>query len=200
LKPKNRIGSSFAYNEKDQLIYMFAGYDESRELDDFWTFDIVNQRWELIQEHSEAENGPSRRCGQKMVYDATTSQIFMIGRKSTRTNETCKSDFYLFDTKSKTWFLICEDTSLENGPSLISDHEMCISVDQRMIYVFGGRSDDSSEYFSGLYSYHINTNTWNLIYLDTNHPLAANPEVQSVKSRVHHSMIYDHVSYKSFFL
>lgn len=60
--------------------------------------------------------------------------------------------------------------------------------------VFLNRSDDSAEYFSDFYAYHINTNTWNKLYVDISHPLAANPDTQSVKSRINHSMLYDDVS------
>lgn len=56
------------------------------------------------------------------------------------------------------------------------------------------RSDDSTDYFSDFYAYHINTNTWNKLYVDIAHPLAANPDIQSVKSRINHSMLYDDVS------
>lgn len=57
------------------------------------------------------------------------------------------------------------------------------------------RSDDTAEYFSDFYAYHINTNTWNKLYVDIAHSLASNPDIQSVKSRINHSMLYDDVSY-----
>lgn len=56
------------------------------------------------------------------------------------------------------------------------------------------RSDDGAENFSDFYAYHINTNTWNKLYVDIAHPTAANPDIQSVKSRINHSMLYDDVS------
>lgn len=59
------------------------------------------------------------------------------------------------------------------------------------------RSDDNAEYFSDFYAYHIATNTWNKLFVDIAHPLASKPEIQSVKSRVNHSMLYDDVSWKA---
>ena len=134
-----------------------------------------------------------------------------------------QSDFYLFDIFRKSWILICEDTSLENGPQVVTDHQVCISHELRTIYIFGGkltnrwtrhfsgrdifliefldwcdRSEDSAEYYSDFYAYHINTNTWNKLYVDISHPLAANPDIQSVKSRVNHSILYDDVSRKCY--
>lgn len=65
---------------------------------------------------------------------------------------------------------------------------------------FSSRPDDSTdrELFSDFYAYHINTNTWNKLYVDISHPLAQNPDIQSVKSRINHSMLYDDVSWKLF--
>lgn len=55
------------------------------------------------------------------------------------------------------------------------------------------RSDDINDSYSGLFTYHISTNTWNLLYLDVNHQLAANPEIHSVKARTLHAMLFDDV-------
>lgn len=97
--------------------------------------------------------------------------------------------------------MICEDTSQEGGPNLIFDHQMCIDIAKRNIYVFGGRiltskkAETDPACFSGLFSYHIPNNTWTQILVDHSHPTAANPEVMSIKSRVTHSMLFHHVSY-----
>lgn len=79
---------------------------------------------------------------------------------------------------------------------------MCIDIAKRNIYVFGGRilsprnvdvlQNELS--YSGLYSYHIPTNTWTQILVDCAHPTASNPEVMSIKSRVTHCMLFHHVS------
>lgn len=108
----------------------------------------------------------------------------------------------MFDTKSKAWILICDDTSQVNGPSLVFDHQMCIDIAKRNIYVFGGRiltprklDDLSNEsQYSGLYSFNIGNSTWTQILVDCDHPTASNPEVLSIKSRVTHSMLFHHVS------
>lgn len=114
-----------------------------------------------------------------------------------------QSDFYLYDTKTKTWTLICEDTSTENGPKLIFDHQMCMDIAKRNIYVFGGRILTPRKLdvlqcepirFSGLFVYNIPNNTWTQLMVDYKHPSAANPEVLSIKSRVTHSMLFHHVS------
>ena len=37
------------------------------------------------------------------------------------------------------WILICEDTNLENGPPVVSDHQVCLSRELRTIFIFGGK-------------------------------------------------------------
>lgn len=115
---------------------------------------------------------------------------------------TFQSDFYLYNVKSNSWLLICEDTSQVGGPSALLDHQMCIDVAEKTIYVFGGRIltsrniDDltNDPQYSGLYSYHIGINMWTQILVDCNHPSASNPDVMSIKSRATHSMLFHHVS------
>jgi len=222
ITPKTRFHSSFAFVAKEQSFYMFGGCDDNgQEYDDMWAFRIAENRWELVQEHAELVNGAFPRSGQKMVYDSLNQSLFLLGRRSSKADDHCKvseshqtaslanlfhvspffaflppfpqSDFYLFDVVNKSWFLICEDTSAENGPKLISEHQMALNTKMRLIYVFGGKvinkNAEENTQFSGLYTYHINTSTWNLIYLD----LSADPDVRCLKSRSCHSMLHDSV-------
>lgn len=45
----------------------------------------------------------------------------------------------MYDIESNKWLLIAEDTSVLGGPYLIFDHQMCMDVEERTLYVFGGR-------------------------------------------------------------
>ncbi|KAG5676935.1 hypothetical protein PVAND_006732 [Polypedilum vanderplanki] len=171
--------------------------EEGDDLNDFWQYDLKSNRWTQIHEKCSI----SPRAGHKMVFDNVSKQIFFIGRrvsKNLNSNDNCKfekNDFYLYDIQTKGFFLICEDVRTMNGPPLLCDHQIVLNSKDRTIYIFGGKivnkSDESNETFSGFYSYHISTNTWNLICLDVGHPSAANPEMNSIKSRTSHGMIYD---------
>lgn len=76
---------------------------------------------------------------------------------------------------------------------------MCMDQLSQMIYVFGGRvlvssgscgsSDRPIPEFSGLYRYHISTNSWQLLREDS-----GNAGPQDVRSRIGHSMLLDTVS------
>uniref|UniRef100_A0A8D8HNA7 Muskelin n=2 Tax=Culex pipiens TaxID=7175 RepID=A0A8D8HNA7_CULPI len=202
-RPGRRGGHQLIIDPLTSTIYLYGGWDGSEDLSDLWSYDVQANRWTLIHEKSELLDGPTPRACHKMVYDTKNSQIFMIGRYldgASRTEENINSDFYLYNTVSKTWFLICPDTAQVGGPQLVYDHQMCIDVDKQTIYVFGGRilepkneEETTGDYkYSGLFSYHISTNTWNHILVDCGHQSAASPHVQSIKSRVTHSMLFHH--------
>lgn len=86
-RPKPRTNAAYAFDESRQLIYMFGGYDETSELNDFWVFDLNTHEWSPM----ENMNGPSQRSGAKMVFDSVGNQIFIIGSgKSVRGHENLK--------------------------------------------------------------------------------------------------------------
>lgn len=136
------------------------------------------------------------------LVNVTTKNFFRCYHSGWHVTFHFQSDFYLYNIKSNSWLLISDDTSQVGGPGLLHDHQMCIDVTENTIYVFGGRIlttrkiDDlasTDNQYSGLYSYHINTNTWTQILVDCNHPSASNPDVHSIKSRSTHSMLLHNV-------
>uniref|UniRef100_A0A182NNJ1 F5/8 type C domain-containing protein n=1 Tax=Anopheles dirus TaxID=7168 RepID=A0A182NNJ1_9DIPT len=211
-RPGRRGGHQLIIDQMTSTIYLYGGWDGNEDLSDLWSYDVKANRWTLIHERSELlADGPTPRACHKMVYDTKNSLIFMLGRyldSASRTEENINSDFYLYNTITKTWFLICNDTSQVGGPQLVFDHQMCIDVDKQTIYVFGGRilepnyrvslsfrneEETTGQYrYSGLFSYHISTNTWTHILVDCEHPNASSPHALSIRSRVTHSMLFHH--------
>ncbi|XP_052862317.1 muskelin isoform X4 [Anopheles cruzii] len=181
-RPGRRGGHQLIIDPQTSTIYLYGGWDGNEDLSDLWSYDVRSNRWTMIHE---------------------SSQIFMLGRyldSASRTEENINSDFYLYNTVTKSWFMICSDTSQVGGPQLVFDHQMCIDVEKQTIYVFGGRilepkneEETTGQYrYSGLFSYHISTHTWTHILVDCEHPSASSPHVQSIRSRVTHSMLFHH--------
>ncbi|XP_064543793.1 muskelin [Drosophila montana] len=200
IKPGNRGGHQLVVDAKKRLIYLYGGWDGYQDLSDLWVYNIELDEWNLLCERSESSNGPTPRSCHKIIFDPISENIFMLGRyldNSIRTSDYIKSDFYLYDTRARTWMQICDDTSQVGGPQLVYDHQMCIDADKRTIYVFGGkiltpRSPTSSTEpeYSGLFSYHIATNTWTQILVDCHHASASQADVMSIKSRITHCMVF----------
>jgi len=85
-----------------------------------------------------------------------------------------RNDFYVYDFKSSQWSLISLDTFLEFGPMAISSGQMCIDVFNKMLYVFGGRTDSNRLFNQGttsiIYSYDIKLRKWETFDLKKNNP------------------------------
>lgn len=64
-----------------QVIYLFGGWDGQKSLDDFWQYDIQEERWSVLSHSTSSEkNGPEARSCHKMVFDAKTGCIYLLGR------------------------------------------------------------------------------------------------------------------------
>lgn len=140
-----------------------------------------------------------------MCLDPERRQLFTLGKyldAEYRTPENLKSDFFVYDIESNKWTQISEDTGAVGGPQLIFDHQMSMDVEKRTIYIFGGRvlvsptnseehgmvSSSTEPIFSGLYSYHVPTGTWNRLACDIARPCPTN--APTIRSRAGHSMLF----------
>ena len=207
-QPSPRGGHQLVIDCLRGNIYLFGGWDGSRDLADFWQFNIAAGKWSLVSGDTAAEGGPGPRSCHKMVLDPTHGQIFVLGRyleRSARdTQANTRSDFYVFDIGAGKWTQITDDTSAMGGPALIFDHQMCLDPEKRDIYVFGGQtlfvqapapgSDErpvpapGDKKFSGLFVYHIPDNTWRLLCDDGEAKVPGQPPL---RSRTGHSMLFN---------
>nr|CAD7572282.1 unnamed protein product [Timema californicum] len=236
VQPGMRGGHQMCMDPYTETIYLFGGWDGNQDLSDLWTYHVPTHKWTLIMRDTEVEGGPSARSCHKVCIDPDRRQIFTLGRyldmlcrtpgnlklanalvvlSSTAEDREIEvrisSDFYMYDIDSNSWTLISEDTGEMGGPQLIFDHQMSMDVEQRKIYVFGGRvltphtaitfeersgtcgmalvgSSNSDPTFSGLYCYHVSTNTWTKLCDDCSRP--SSPGFPTIRSRVGHSMLF----------
>lgn len=79
--PSKRGGHAMCIDQGKQIIYLLGGWDGQRSLDDFWMYDIQEERWTVLSHSSSTEkNGPEPRSCHKMVFDAKTGCIYLLGR------------------------------------------------------------------------------------------------------------------------
>ncbi|XP_053982372.1 muskelin [Hylaeus anthracinus] len=204
-KPGMRGGHQMVLDPSAELVYLFGGWDGNQDLSDLWAYNIATNKWTIICKDTETVGGPSARSCHKMCIDPERRQLFTLGRyldAQYRTPENLKSDFFVYDIESNNWTLISEDTGAVGGPQLIFDHQMSMDIEKRTIYIFGGRrlvSPTNSDVhglvpgmaeliFSGLYSYHVPTGTWNRLACDIAKPCL--PDIPTIKSRAGHSMLF----------
>jgi len=68
--PGCRGGHQMVIDSPGQAIYLFGGWDGSRDLSDFWRYDIEFDRWVLLSTDTQADGGPPGRSCHKMVLDS----------------------------------------------------------------------------------------------------------------------------------
>lgn len=204
-KPGMRGGHQMVLDPSAELLYLFGGWDGNQDLSDLWVYNIASNKWTIICKDTEAVGGPSARSCHKMCLDPERRQLFTLGKyldAEYRTPENLKSDFFVYDIESNKWTQISEDTGAVGGPQLIFDHQMSMDVEKRTIYIFGGRvlvsptnseehgmvSSSTEPIFSGLYSYHVPTGTWNRLACDIARPCPTN--APTIRSRAGHSMLF----------
>nr|XP_019955452.1 PREDICTED: muskelin isoform X2 [Paralichthys olivaceus] len=197
-RPGMRGGHQMVIDVQTETVYLFGGWDGTQDLADFWAYSVQENQWACISRDTEKENGPSARSCHKMCVDSQRRQIYTLGRyldSSVRNSKSLKSDFYCYDIDANTWTLLSEDTSADGGPKLVFDHQMCMDSEKHMIYTFGGRiltcngsvedSRTSEPQFSGLYAYHCQAGTWNLLREDS-----CNAGPEDIQSRIGHCMLF----------
>uniref|UniRef100_A0A2P2I5A8 Muskelin-like n=1 Tax=Hirondellea gigas TaxID=1518452 RepID=A0A2P2I5A8_9CRUS len=189
--PGMRGGHQLCFDSATQTIYLFGGWDGQQDLNDLWCYNISKNTWTCISPDTTLQGGPSPRSCHKVCIDPDRRQLFTLGRyvdSRMRSPDNLKSDFFLYELETGRWTQITEDTGEEGGPKIIFDHQMVMDVKNRVIFVFGGRVLTQSRWegvsldsasaaglapsdpqFSGMYRYHVATNTWTCLRPDDTH-------------------------------
>ncbi|KAI9335165.1 Muskelin N-terminus-domain-containing protein [Zopfochytrium polystomum] len=207
--PCVRGGHQLCIDVERSRIYLFGGWDGETELADFWFYDINSSEWNLISMDTKKDGGPEGRSCHKICFDPSSKSIYVLGRYidgESRPNVNLDNDFWRYDLTSGKWIKISGNTQAEGGPELLYDHQMVIDSAAHTMYVFGGITispDASQVVYSGLYSYHIPTNRWQLLRADcasssdhsargvSSHQGSPSPPL---RSRLGHSMLLNPVS------
>ncbi|KZV66904.1 hypothetical protein PENSPDRAFT_74325 [Peniophora sp. CONT] len=212
--PCRRGGHAMCIDEEAGIIYLFGGFDGQRSLDDFWSYSIADDSWELISEHASLGPGPSARSCHRMIFDSRTGCIYVLGRLTdgdgdaddgmggAHTRESsadstsfqdCPGDFWRYHTQGPiagSWELLSDDTSDAGGPLLLFDHQMVMDSAAQTLYVCGGRVHEghsSPAKYSGLYSYEVASQKWTLLQ-----PRAPSGVLHSAMwKRYGHCMVFD---------
>ncbi|KAI8900611.1 Muskelin N-terminus-domain-containing protein [Globomyces pollinis-pini] len=191
--PTMRGGHQMCIDNDTEIIYLFGGWDGTRDLSDFWAYHCKEREWRCISLDTRKQGGPDPRSCHKICFDPNHKVIYTLGKyvdPDSRPNIQLDSDFWKFDLITGRWTKINNNTAQEGGPDLIYDHQMVVDSDRGTLYVFGGRTispDPAHISYSGLFSWNIATNTWRCIKSDLHQPSSA---IQ-IKSRIGHSMLFN---------
>lgn len=80
--PPPRSGHAMCVDHVNDVVYLHGGYNGEKCLDDFWAYNIKEDRWHKLTDSTCSQGGPSARSCHKMALDAKTGNIYVLGRLS----------------------------------------------------------------------------------------------------------------------
>ena len=79
-RPGMRGGHQMCIDSYSETIYLFGGWDGTKDLSDLWSYDIESGQWCCISRDTSLEGGPSARSCHKMCLDPIRKKIYTLGR------------------------------------------------------------------------------------------------------------------------
>lgn len=177
--PSKRGGHAMCMDVDQGLIYLFGGYDGRKSLDDFWVYNVREERWNVISHSSskEEKNGPGPRACHKMIFDQKSGCIYLLGRLG-------DSDFQTVPESSSTSDSTARDAPVRSAwsqrrsvdvtttprPAPTSGASTPVPASQPAPAAGPSRTSPSQDYFSELHRYRtrgIDQGRWELLNHDT---------------------------------
>ncbi|EGO00214.1 hypothetical protein SERLA73DRAFT_51827 [Serpula lacrymans var. lacrymans S7.3] len=204
--PSKRGGHAMCLDPDNNMIYLFGGWDGQKSLDDFWVYDIKNERWKQLSHSTSLEkNGPVARSCHKMVYDTKSGCIYLLGRlgdgdlvrqddetaaaSQTQNGETSGGSAESVPSAPTPYcseFYRYHTRGLDAGKWDLLTFDTASAGGPPLIFDHQMVMDCDAQilYYSGLYSYNVRTSKWKLL--------------QSVLLHFCHSMVLDSSSHVLF--
>eukprot|EP00127_Corallochytrium_limacisporum_P006525 Clim_evm56s229 gene=Clim_evmTU56s229 len=194
-RPRMRGGHQMCVDTINEVIYLYGGWDGHVDLADLWAYNIKENVWTCLMYDTAANGGPSARSCHKICFDPQRRRIYTLGRyvDEEGRKSVLESDFFYYDLDGGNWVKLCSNTASRGGPELMYDHQVALDPLTSTMWIFGGRIIRSGHHecpFSGLFSYHIPTDTWNT-HIAANGSPTNMDGFGDIKGRVGHSMLFD---------
>ncbi|CRG94798.1 conserved Plasmodium protein, unknown function [Plasmodium gallinaceum] len=146
--PRRSGAASVLYKN---YIYIFGGYKSKKRLNDFYKYNIIENKWiKIIEENcpSARENNPS------FLYKG---KMYIIG--GYQGNKNWLNDFYSFNLNIEKWEIVdVNEKSKVNAPSSLFGFALSIDESKGVLYLFGGF--DGLRLHNKMYAYNIEKKKW----------------------------------------
>jgi len=80
VRPGMRGGHQMCIDPLKELLYLYGGWDGSRDLGDLWQFDVRKSQWTCLCQDTSLVGGPSPCSCHKMCLDVEGQSLYLLGR------------------------------------------------------------------------------------------------------------------------
>jgi hypothetical protein len=147
--PSARYEHSMVFDETDNMLYMYGGFDYGNSLSDLWRFDISLEKWEEV---NDGQN-PGGRTDHSMIFEPSSSNIYLFGGSD---ESNLFNDVWIFNTSSELWELV--HSGKGTAPTPRRGCGMIYDSEHHQILVFGGT--DFSIYYNDIWKFDLLTKSW----------------------------------------
>ena len=80
VRPGMRGGHQMCIDPLNEIIYLFGGWDGSKDLSDLWCYNLQTKEWKCLSKNTAHEGGPSARSCHRICLDYQRKKMFVLGR------------------------------------------------------------------------------------------------------------------------
>ncbi|XP_028396682.1 leucine-zipper-like transcriptional regulator 1 [Dendronephthya gigantea] len=141
----------------DHKLWVFAGYDGSKRLNDMWVLDLTSLDTALWQEVRQIGEGPPTCCNFPVTIARDTMFVF-----SGQSGAKITNDLFQFHFDTRQWRRISNAHILRGSPpSPQRRYGHTMVAHESYLYVFGGTADNILP--NDLYCYDLDDQTWHVV-------------------------------------
>lgn len=133
--PEPRYGHKMVYDEDNDVIVLFGGFDGSNYFNDTWIWEGNTATWSKIN----TKNMPSSRCNHAMTYDRVSKKVLLFGGKTL--SDVPLNDLWEWDGSE--WNLLIEHVE-HAPPKPRYGHGFVYDKKRNKTILFGGKGSDET--------------------------------------------------------
>ncbi len=141
--PAARDSQAMAFEAKTGKVILFGGWSQTTDFGDTWIYDPGANTW---TDAAPAGEGPSNRALSRMVCEASTGKMILVGGGTS--GNIAMGDMWVYDPAANTWAQISPAGAL---PVARSGQALAYDSSKGRLFLFGGA--DGATYFNDIWTY-----------------------------------------------
>ncbi len=148
-KPTPRFDGTIAFNTQDRNLYLFAGTDDTGDVNDLWRYDFTTAAWTKLQPSGTL---PRARHGHTLNYDARRNQLLVVAGQA----GSLFGDVWAYDIATNAWRELSQ-TGI--GPSARYGHSVVLDAKRDRLLLSHGFTSERGR-FDDTWAFDLNARRW----------------------------------------